>query len=75
VEKRLHSLPWLAPHINKAAKPEEVLDHPLLTLLAQVNPVHNTFDLWELTQMYLEVRARGIEPMATKPRSKEKDGP
>ncbi len=34
---------------------EEVIDHPLLTLLQQVNPVHNQFDLWELTQLYLEV--------------------
>lgn len=34
---------------------EEVVDHPLLTLLRQVNPVHNSFDLWELTELYLEV--------------------
>lgn len=34
---------------------EEVLDHPLLTLLRQVNEVHNGFDLWEMTQLYLEV--------------------
>ncbi|MCS6851554.1 MAG: phage portal protein [Gemmataceae bacterium] len=33
----------------------EVLDHPLLTLLRQVNPVHNAFDLWELTTLYQEV--------------------
>jgi HK97 family phage portal protein len=33
---------------------EEVVEHPLLTLLAQVNPVHNAFDLWELTEMHLE---------------------
>jgi len=29
-----------------------------LTLLRQVNPVHNAFDLWELTQTYLEVHGR-----------------
>jgi HK97 family phage portal protein len=34
---------------------EEVVDHPLLGLFRQVNPVHNQFDLWELTQLYLEV--------------------
>lgn len=34
---------------------EEVVDHPLLTLFRQVNPVHNSFDLWELTELYLEV--------------------
>ncbi len=39
----------------KAARIEEVLDHPLLTLLQQVNPVHNRFDLWELTSLYQEV--------------------
>ncbi len=33
---------------------EAVIDHPLLTLLNQVNEVHNSFDLWELTQTYLE---------------------
>lgn len=33
---------------------EEVVDHPLLTLLRQVNPFQNAFDLWELTQLYLE---------------------
>jgi HK97 family phage portal protein len=33
---------------------EEVTAHPLLTLLRQVNPVHNSFDLWELTTLYLE---------------------
>ena len=34
---------------------EEVFDHPLLTLLQQVNPIHNQFDLWELTTLYQEV--------------------
>src|SRR5438045_23093 len=29
--------------------------HPLLTLLDQVNPIHNRFDLWELTTLYQEV--------------------
>src|SRR5262249_24061132 len=33
----------------KSTRLEEVLEHPLLTLLARVNPVHNAFDLWELT--------------------------
>jgi HK97 family phage portal protein len=43
------------PPSVKATRLEEVLDHPLLTLLAQVNPVHNAFDLWELTTLYQEV--------------------
>ena len=41
--------------VTKAARLEEVLEHPLLTLLRQVNPVHNAFDLWELTTLYQEV--------------------
>lgn len=34
---------------------EEVTEHPLISLLKNVNPVHNAFDLWELTELYLEV--------------------
>jgi HK97 family phage portal protein len=34
---------------------EEVVDHPILSLFRQVNPAQNSFDLWELTQLYLEV--------------------
>jgi len=34
---------------------QEVTQHPLLTLLHQVNPTHNHHDLLELTQLYLEV--------------------
>jgi len=52
---RLQSDPQLAPYVHKAAAVAEVLDHPLLALLRQVNPVHNSFDLWELTELYLEV--------------------
>jgi HK97 family phage portal protein len=40
----------------KSAIVEEVVEHPLLTLLRQVNPVHNSFDLWELTELYLETQ-------------------
>jgi hypothetical protein len=53
-EMRLRSLPHL-PRAAKAARLEEVVEHPLLALLAQVNPVHNAFDLWELTTLYQEV--------------------
>jgi HK97 family phage portal protein len=55
VENRLRASPHLPPRVTKAAQIEEVLDHPLLTLLQKVNPVHNSFDLWELTTLYLEV--------------------
>jgi HK97 family phage portal protein len=54
-EHRLRTLPHLPPRVTKAARLEEVLEHPLLTLLRQVNPVHNAFDLWELTTLYQEV--------------------
>jgi HK97 family phage portal protein len=54
-ELRLRSQPHLPPLITRAARIEEVLDHPLLTLLRQVNPVHNAFDLWELTTLYQEI--------------------
>lgn len=40
---------------HKGMRVEEVLDHPLLSLLQQVNPVHNAHDLWELTTLYQEV--------------------
>lgn len=34
---------------------EEITSHPLLTLLKNVNPIHNAYDLWELTTLYQEV--------------------
>jgi HK97 family phage portal protein len=54
-EQRLRSCPHLLLHTKSAERIEEVTDHPLLTLLRQVNPVHNAFDLWELTTLYQEV--------------------
>src|SRR5688572_4415583 len=36
----------LAHAHSSASAIEEVVDHPLLTLLRQVNPIHNSFDLW-----------------------------
>ena len=47
-----HKSAFRIPH---SAAIEEVTSHPLLTLLRQVNPVHNAFDLLELTELYLEV--------------------
>jgi HK97 family phage portal protein len=54
-ECRLRTRKYLPARVTKAARLEEVLDHPLLTLFEQVNPVHNAFDLWELTTLYQEV--------------------
>jgi HK97 family phage portal protein len=55
VAKRLRSTAHLEPYTRAADRLEEVADHPLLTLLQQVNPVTNSFDLWELTTLYQEV--------------------
>jgi len=54
-EHRLRSLPHLPARIKRAARIEEVTEHPLLTLFQHANPVHNQFDLWELTTLYQEV--------------------
>ena len=56
VTKALANNHPLAVQHKGTATIEQVIDHPLLTLLEQVNPVHNAFDLWELTQFYLEVQ-------------------
>jgi HK97 family phage portal protein len=53
VETRLRALPHLVAHTRGAAI-QEVDEHPLLTLLGQVNPAMNSFDLWELTTLYQE---------------------
>jgi hypothetical protein len=44
-EQHLRSQPHLPPRITRADRLEEVVDHPLLTLLAHANPVHNSFAL------------------------------
>jgi HK97 family phage portal protein len=54
-ERRLRTLSHLAVHTRAAVRIEEVTEHPLLELLQQVNPVHNQFDLWELTTLSQEV--------------------
>jgi HK97 family phage portal protein len=54
-EKRLRSTPHLVARTKSAQRLEEVTEHPLLDLLVKVNPVHNAFDLWELTTLYQEV--------------------
>jgi HK97 family phage portal protein len=54
VEKRLRARTNLAATHKQALQIEEVVEHPLLTLLRHVNPVHNSFDLWELTTFHQE---------------------
>ena len=53
--QRLRSTPHLSGRTKLAHRIELVAEHPLLDLLAQVNPVMNAFDLWELTTLYQEV--------------------
>lgn len=48
--------PW--PTLSKGtglSGVHEVVEHPLLDLLRQVNPVHNAHDLWELTALDQEI--------------------
>lgn len=53
-ERTLRKQTGLPAHLSQAVRLEEVLDHPLLTLLEQVNPIHNAWELWELTTLYQE---------------------
>ncbi len=54
-EQRLSAEPHLSDRVKAAPRIEQVAEHPLLDLLAYANPVHNAFDLWELTTLYQEV--------------------
>ena len=54
VEKRLRARTNLPSRHQQALQLAEVVEHPLLTLLRQVNPVHNAFDLWEMTTFHQE---------------------
>ncbi len=54
VEKQLRARPSMPARHKQALQLAEVIEHPLLTLLRRVNPVHNAFDLWELTTFHQE---------------------
>ena len=45
-EQRLRAAPHLAVYTKGARRLEEVAEHPLLDLLRQVNPVHNSLDVF-----------------------------
>jgi hypothetical protein len=45
VERRLRGAPHLVAYTKAASRIQEVTEHPLLTLLEQVNPIHNAFTL------------------------------
>ncbi len=55
IKDRLFSTAALMPYTNKAVDIEEVLDHPWLTLLSEVNPFLNGFDLKSLTLLFKQV--------------------
>jgi HK97 family phage portal protein len=74
LEQRFRQGPAWASRIRGADHIEEVVDHPLLDLLRQVNPIHNAFDLWELTTLYLEVHGKAfwyldLDPVLGTPRA------
>jgi HK97 family phage portal protein len=54
-EQQLREHPRLKGRLKSAATIEEVTTHPLLDILGQPNPYHSSYDLWELTTLYLEV--------------------
>ncbi len=53
--KRLRATPHLEHWTRGLDRIEEVTQHPLLDLLAQVNPIHNGFDLFENTTLSQEI--------------------
>jgi HK97 family phage portal protein len=66
-EGRLRARKDLPAALTRAHHIEEVLEHPLQMLLRRVNPLHNSFDLWELTQTYLEVHGKAFWYLAPGP--------
>ena len=55
--KHLRSHPRIKhlKQVRKAVTIEEVVEHPFLDMLQQVNPFTNYFDLWELTELHQEL--------------------
>jgi HK97 family phage portal protein len=51
----LHKRTHLRSRLTVYDTVDEVTEHPILDLLYEVNPIHNQFDLWELTTLYQEV--------------------
>jgi len=51
---RFHNI-WKIPAVRKSVGIEEVVEHPVLDLFRTVNNFNNSFDLWELTELYQEL--------------------
>jgi len=54
-EERIRKQGNLISYTRKAEEIEEVLEHPFLSMLKSVNPLISRFDLWEGTQLFLEL--------------------
>src|SRR5262245_44531885 len=70
VTKALHERSHLRPLLKTYETVQEVTEHPILDLLYNVNPIHNQFDLWELTTLYQEVHGSAywyleMDPLGT----------
>jgi HK97 family phage portal protein len=57
----------LAVSRKSGERVEEVVEHPLLSLLDRVNPSQNAHDLWELTTLYQEVHGSAYWLLETDP--------
>jgi HK97 family phage portal protein len=53
--KEFESTRHLQPYITKAADVEEIVEHPFLELIKNVNPFSNMSDLLELTVMFMDL--------------------
>ncbi len=54
-QKELKADPTLSRRLTKAVEIEEVLDHPFLDLMSNINPFYNYFDFLMLTDINLEL--------------------
>lgn len=55
VEMRIREQGNLIPYHRKAVELEEVIEHPFLDMIKMVNPMINRFDLWDGTELWLEL--------------------
>jgi hypothetical protein len=62
---QLRQLQVASPRLAQAAV-EEVVEHPLLTLFRQVNPVHNSLVLWHNAGVEIQ-SSPGVGPNNTQP--------
>jgi HK97 family phage portal protein len=55
VDARIRKQANLLSFTRKAADMEEILEHPFLNMMKKVNPLISRFDLWDGTQLWLEL--------------------